>query len=477
MDTSFEADAGAQDLERIFHLQRKSFDQSKAPDLAERRLALRALEAGVLGSADALTDAVATDFGRRSREETRLAEIFPLIHELRHIRRHLGAWMKPLIVPGDWMLWPARAWIRHDPLGVVGVIAPRNYPLVLALSPLANALSAGNRVMLKLSERTPATNRVLESLLGRVFPKTQVAVITGGPQVGEAFAALPFDHLIFTGSTEVGRKILARASVHLTPVTLELGGKSPAIVDQGFPLGKAAERIVAGKFLNAGQTCIAPDYVLLPRQALGAFEGFLKSSLARRYPGGLASPDYTWIIDPDHRIRLERLLEDARGRGGEIVPLLPDAQGGPSDRAFAPTVVRNCQADMAILREEIFGPILPLIAYDDLEEAIAYIRSGPLPLVIYYFGNNQNRLDQVLGSTRSGAVTVNDTLIHFVHNGLPFGGVGGSGMGQYHGVYGFRTFSKARSVLRGGHWSGFSLLNPPYGSRTRRLLDSLIKWC
>ncbi|MHB1544260.1 MAG: coniferyl aldehyde dehydrogenase [Gammaproteobacteria bacterium] len=464
------------DLELIFRTQHESFARSGAPDLEERLDALALLRAGVVAEADALADAVQADFGRRARTETRIAEILTVTNELTHIRRHLRFWMKPRRVPVDWTFWPARAWIRYEPLGVVGVIGAWNYPIVLSLSPLANALSAGNRVMLKLPERTPAANTVLESLLNRLFPKTHVAVVTGGVSVGEAFARLPFDHLLFTGSTEVGRQVLTNASAHLTPVTLELGGKSPAIVDRGFPLRVAAGRIAAGKFLNAGQTCIAPDYVLLPQTSAEAFERYLKAAFARLYPGGLDSPDYTWIIDPDHWARLGRLLEDAAKRGGRLVPLVTGERERPAiGRAFPPTLVYNCHSDMAILREEIFGPILPIVTYEALGEAVAHIRAGPAPLALYYFGGDRKRLEEVLRMTCSGGVVVNDTLLHFVQNGLPFGGVGESGMGQYHGLHGFLTFSKARGVFQQGRWSGFTLLYPPYGERARRLLDFLIK--
>ncbi|EQD76935.1 Aldehyde dehydrogenase domain protein [mine drainage metagenome] len=287
------------ELELVFRSQRESYACSDAPDLKERLEALAALRTGVIAEADALADAVQADFGRRARTETWLAEILTVTNELAHIRRHLRSWMKPRRVPVDWTFWPARAWIRYEPLGVVGVIGAWNYPIVLSLSPLANAFSAGNRVMLKLPERTPATNVVLKSLLNRLFPETRVAVVTGDASVGKAFTRLPFDHLLFTGSTEVGRQVLTQAAAQLTPVTLELGGKSPAIVDQDFPLRIAADRIAAGKFLNAGQTCIAPDYVLLPRASVEAFERHLKAAFARLYPKGLDSPDYTWIIDPD----------------------------------------------------------------------------------------------------------------------------------------------------------------------------------
>lgn len=435
------------------------------------------LQAAVLSHADALADAAAADFGRRARAETRLAEILTVSQEITHIRRHLGAWMRPQRVSVDWTFWPGRAWIRYEPLGVVGVIGAWNYPIVLSLSPLANALSAGNRVMLKLPERTPATNEVLETLLIECFPPAQVATVTGDASVGEAFARLPFNHLLFTGSSAVGRRVYSAAAPQLTPVTLELGGKSPALVDLGFSLRVAAERIATGKFLNAGQTCIAPDYVLLPRGALASFEHEFKRAFARLYPGGLASPDYTWIINQAHCDRLTRLLEDARSKGARLVPLVTGdvAGAGGSTRAFSPTLVLDGRPGMAVLEEEIFGPILPLIPYDTIDEAIRQIEAGPAPLVLYYFGHDPQRREEVMRRTRSGGVVVNDTLIHFVQGGLPFGGVGESGIGHYHGIHGFRTFSKARGVFRQGRWNGFALLRPPYGRRTERLVDFLIR--
>ena len=463
------------DLEPIFRAQHESFAASGAPGPDERLEMLALLKAGVLADADTLAHAVEADFGRRAATETRLTEILTVTQELTHIRRHLRSWMKPLRVPVEWTLWPARAWIRYEPLGVVGVIGAWNYPIVLTLSPLANALAAGNRVMLKLPERTPATNQVIDSLLGRLFPRTRVAVITGGASVGEVFARLPFGHLLFTGSTAVGRQVLTGAAARLTPVTLELGGKSPAIIDHDFPLETAASRIAAGKFLNAGQTCIAPDYVLVPRQSVEPFERHLRAAFARLYPAGIDSPDYTWIIDRDHWERLSRLLEDASRKGARLVPLAPGRPEPVSTgRAFPPTLVYDCHPDMAILQEEIFGPILPVLTYDTLAEAVAHVQAGPAPLALYYFGRNRKRREDVLRMTRSGGVVVNDTLLHFVENGLPFGGVGESGMGAYHGHHGFLTFSKARAVFQQGRFSGFALLRPPYGRRTRRLLDLLI---
>src|SRR5690606_38623790 len=348
-----------------------------------------------------------------------------------------------------------------------------NYPVNLALVPLATAIAAGNHVYLKPSESTPATSRFLRELLGEVFPAGRVAVAQGGADVGAAFAALPLDHLVFTGSTAVGRKVMAAAAANLTPLTLELGGKSPAILCPGYPLQRAAARLATGKWINAGQTCIAPDYVLVVGKARrDALVQALRAEAAARWPDlAGAAADYTRIIDHAQFARLQQWLDQARERGCEVVPLVPGHD--PARRVVAPALVLDPPADLALMREEIFGPILPLLAVDSLEEAIDFINARPRPLALYPFGNHA-QAGQVLRSTLAGGVTVNDTLLHFAAEHLPFGGVGASGMGAYHGRAGFDAFSKQLPVLWQSRRSASDLLKPPYAP-VAKLLDFLVR--
>jgi coniferyl-aldehyde dehydrogenase len=372
-----------------------------------------------------------------------------------------------------WFL-PARTEIVPLPLGVVGIIAPWNYPLYLAIGPLVDALAAGNRAMLKVSEFTPWFSALFADLVSRAFAPDEVAVITGDAQVGRAFAALPFDHLLFTGSTAVGRHVMAAAAPNLTPVTLELGGKSPALVGPGARLAHAAERIVVGKLLNAGQTCIAPDYALVPRAQISAFVEAARAAAAKLYPALPRNPQYASIVSDRHFARLAALRDEAVSRGAKA-HALGAADDDVAARVLAPVVLTDVDERMAIMQEEIFGPLLPLVAYDTLDDALAYIARHPHPLALYVFEENRETLDRVHASTLAGGVTVNDTILHIAQHALPFGGVGASGIGAYHGEAGFRTFSHMKPVMRQSRVNAVPLLNPPYGARFRALLKLLLR--
>jgi len=364
--------------------------------------------------------------------------------------------------------------VRPQPLGVVGIIAPWNYPLYLAIGPLTDALAAGNRVMLKMSEYTPRFSTLFAELVARGFRDDEVVVVNGGADVGRAFAALPFDHLLFTGSTAVGRDVMASAAPNLTPVTLELGGKSPALIGPGARFEHAAQRIVLGKLLNAGQTCIAPDYVLLPRTRVRPFVDAACEAAARFYPGLPLNEQYSSIISERHYARLRALRDDAVAMGAKAYPL-----GTPVDdanlRTISPVILTDVDDRMQVMREEIFGPLLPLVAYDTLDEALDYIASRPHPLALYAFEDDAATLEQILARTQAGGVTVNDTILHIAQHSLPFGGVGASGMGSYHGEAGFRTFSRMKPVMRQARLNAVSLLNPPYGVAFKRLLKILLR--
>ena len=448
--------------------------QAQPPSYAQRRDDLRRLRAALKRRLPEMADTIAADFGHRSRDETLLADGLTVLAGIDHLLRHLRGWMKPRRVGAGWRLWPARAQLRPVPLGVVGVIAPWNYPVNLALIPLATAIAAGNHVFLKPSEHTPRTTRFLQSLLAEVFPATRVAVADGGADLAGAFAALPFDHLVFTGSTAVGRKVMAAAAANLTPLTLELGGKSPLILCEDYPLERATARLATGKWFNAGQTCIAPDYVLVVGRARrDALVQALRGQVAARY-GDLSgdAPDYSRIVNDAQFARLQGWIDEARARGCEVLPL---ASGhDPARRLFAPVLVLDPPEDLALMREEIFGPILPVLSVDSLQQAIDFVNARPRPLALYPFSHDRRQVEAILRATVAGGVTVNDALLHFAAENLPFGGVGASGMGAYHGRAGFDSFTRQLPVLWQARRNATDLLRPPY-PRIRRLIDLLLR--
>ncbi len=446
---------------------------AKAPDYAQRMDDLARLRRVFKARLEDMVTAIAADFGHRSRHETLVSDGMTVLAEIDVMRRHLREWMRAQPRPVDAMFLPARAEVRIQPLGVVGIISPWNYPVNLALMPLVTAIAAGNHVYLKPSEHTPHASAFLQSLLAEVFPEDRVAVALGGSDVAAAFAGLAFDHLLFTGSTPVGRKVMAAAAANLTPVTLELGGKSPAIIGPGYPLATAAARIAAGKFLNAGQTCIAPDYVLVPKAERDAFVDALRREVAARYPTLDGNADYTRIVNEGQFRRLRSYLDEARTRGNQVTALAPvDPARAEAERIIPPTVVVDPGNDTALMRDEIFGPILPVIGYSHLDEAIAWVNDHDRPLALYVFDNDRARVEQVLERTIAGGVTVNDTVMHIVQASLPFGGIGPSGMGHYHGRDGFMAFSKQKPVFYQSRISGMDWFKPPY----RGLADRLVRF-
>lgn len=440
------------------------------PDYAERMNDLKRLRAAFKARLNDFAAAMAADFGQRSWHESVAADGMPVLKEIDFTRAHLRQWMRPEPCPVDINFLPARAELRFQPVGVVGIISPWNYPVNLALVPLVSALAAGNRVLLKPSEHTPRTALLLREFLAALFPEDRVACVLGDAQVASAFAALPFDHLMFTGSTAVGRMVMAAAAPNLTPLTLELGGKSPAIVAPGFPLATAAERIGSGKLFNAGQTCIAPDYVLLPRAAQAEFIAALGALVKRAYPEIERSPDATSVVNDRQYARLSGYLDDARQKGASVVSL--GGQGSAGRRLFPLTVVTGVNDDMRLMQDEIFGPILPLVDCESVDAAIDYVNRRPKPLALYHFDHDRARTQQVLQHTDAGGVSINDTLFHVAQDALPFGGIGPSGMGHYHGHAGFLTFSKQKPVFYQARFSALALFRPPYG----RFADRLVAW-
>ena len=462
------------DTEALFRQQRDAFAADPYPAAAARIALLDRLEALVKDHAAEWAEAISRDFGGRSRHETQLLEVFPSLEAIRHARRHLRRWMKPRRRATSLWFLPGRSSVVPQPLGVAGIVVPWNYPLYLAIGPLVPALAAGNRALVKMSESTPATGELLERLAERHFPGGEVRVVNGGPEVAQAFCRLPFDHLLFTGSTTVGHHVMRAAAENLTPVTLELGGKSPAIVGRGFPVAEAAGRIAYGKCLNAGQTCIAPDYALVPAESVDAFVAAARAAIAALYPTLAANPDFTAIVDARHRDRLARLLEDAVARGARAIEVTPAGEDVAAAGKRAPTLLAGVDGSMAIMREEIFGPLLPIVAYRDLDEAIAFVNARPRPLALYVFERDGDAVRRVIERTVSGGVTVNETILHIAQDDLPFGGVGASGMGRYHGREGFETFSQMKAVFRQPRLNGLKLFRPPYGRRFESLVRLLL---
>ena len=459
------------DPTRAFNAMKASQQRDPSPDWPVRANRLRQLLALVSDHADDMAAAIDADFGGRPTQETQLLELFPTVSGIRHTLRHGRRWMRPKRSMASFWFLPARTELLPRPLGVVGIIVPWNYPLYLAAGPLTDALAAGNHVLLKLSEFTPRFSALFERLVEQYFPAGEVRVINGGVEIAKAFSALPFDHLLFTGSTATGRQVMRAAAENLTPVTLELGGKSPALIAPGARLEHAVQRIIYGKAVNAGQTCIAPDYVLLPSNLQQDFIAQAKTCFAKMYPDFATSGHYAATIHDRHHAHLEKLRDDAVAAGATALPLAtPAAQG----RRMPPTLLCDVATDAQVMDEEIFGPLLPLVTYDDFEQAVAFIEDRPHPLALYLFDDDAARRRRTLEQLTAGGVTINDTLFHIAQHHLPFGGVGPSGMGAYHGETGFRTFSRMQPVLHQSRLSGTRLLNPPYGRRFRQMLRLLL---
>ena len=471
VDSAHPHDASAlqSDLHSLLDMQRKAYAAHPFPPLAQRQQWLKSLRQLLSREREVLIDAISQDFSHRSPDETLFAELMPSLHSLDYTLKHLKRWMRPSSRSVGMTFQPASAKVVYQPLGVVGIIVPWNYPLYLAMGPLIGALAAGNRVMLKLSEFTPATGLLLKDLLGRIFPEDMVAVVLGEADVGVAFSGLAFDHLLFTGSTHVGKLVMRAAAENLTPVTLELGGKSPAIVSADVPLKDAAQRIAWGKSLNAGQTCIAPDYVLVPQDRIEGFVEAYRQAIHSFYPTLIDNPDYSAIISERQLARLERLQVDATLKGARLIPLYDQGQG----RRMPHALILDVNDDMQVMQDEIFGPLLPIVPYTHLEQALAYINARPRPLALYYFGYNKTEQQHVVHNTHSGGVSINETLLHVAIDDLPFGGVGHSGMGHYHGHEGFLTFSKAKGVLIKQRLNSSLMIYPPYGRQLGRLIQKL----
>lgn len=441
----------------------------------ERIEALDALQRAIVAHKDAIADAISNDFGSRSKHESLMGDLFPILGTIKHTKLHLRDWMEPEDRATNLSNLPSRCELLKQPCGVVGIISPWNYPWLAALSPLVAALAAGNRAMLKPSELSPRSSELLRTLVAATFAADLVTVITGDARVGERFAQLPFDHLVFTGSTRVGKLVMRAASENLVPVTLELGGKSPAIVAADFNARTAAARIMAGKTFNAGQTCVAPDYALVPVSSKLTFVEACRSAVAEMYPRLEKNSDYTAIVSDPHYVRLRRHVDDAKSRGAEVIELNPAGETlDAAARKLAPTLVLDPTDEMLCMQEEIFGPVLPIKTYSRLDEALAYVNAHPHPVALYYFSHDRASINRVLTETKSGGVTVNETLVQFVQSDLPYGGVGQSGMGQCRGREGFDALTHKKPVFFQSRIHTRGLLSPPYGTVANGLLRLLL---
>ena len=466
------SEAEAKQIERmkaLLEAQKAAFRAERHRPLDKRKADLDRIASLCRDHADAIAEAISRDFGNRAREESVIAEIAFVIQDVAHTKKHLAGWMKTRRVGVPLTLMPGKAEIRREPKGVVGIVAPWNYPFQLAIAPLVAALGAGCRAIIKPSEYTPATAELMKRLLADAFEEDHVCVITGGPAVGEAFTQLKFDHLFYTGSTQVGRLVAKAAAENLVPVTLELGGKSPAIITPGYPVEHAAKSIAWGKFFNAGQTCVAPDYVMTPKGTERSIGAAIIDAAGKQFADASTDDAYTAIVSDRHYERLTGMIEEARSGGAEILQPEHDAQAAQAGRKIPPTVVLNPPRDAKIMTEEIFGPLLPVIGYSELDAAVDYVADRDHPLALYVYSTDKVQARRVLDETQSGGAGVNINILHLSVPDLPFGGVGASGQGAYHGKAGFDTFTHDRSVFSTGKWHPSRLLAPPYGKLFERI--------
>ena len=475
-------DMSAQQMQDILSSQKRAYLNDGVVSTALRIDRLERAVNVLKNNQQNFVDAMTADFGHRSEHQSVFTDIASSIGPLRHAQKHVAGWQKKQkrkVTPGVLALLGAKAWVEYQPLGVVGVISPWNFPVNLTFAPLAGILAAGNRCMIKPSEYTPETSKAMAIALAEEFDADEISVITGGPETGANFSGLAFDHLLFTGATSVAKHVMRAAAANLVPVTLELGGKSPVVISRSAPMATTTDALMTGKMLNAGQICLAPDYVFVPEERMGEFVESSKQSVAKMYPTLVDNPDYTSVVNERHFERINNYVEEARGNGAEVVEINPaeeDFRQQPANK-IPPTLVINPPEDSAIMQEEIFGPVLAVKSYAQLDETISYVNDHDRPLGLYYFGTDQKEVDQVLGETTSGGVTLNDVLMHISQENLPFGGVGPSGTGSYHGEDGFRSFSHTKAVFRQAKFNPAEKLGlrPPYGDKLMNLLKGQMK--
>ncbi|WP_422049421.1 coniferyl aldehyde dehydrogenase [Shimia sp.] len=455
---------------------RAAYTRSPAPTREERKDRLNRLHKGIIEYKDRLVAAVDKDFDGRAPAETMMAEILPVLEGIHYNKKNLRKWMRQSRRDVPLALMGAKTKVHYQPLGVVGIVVPWNFPIFLGLSPMVGAFAAGNRAMIKTSEFAPETANVLTEMLGKYFSDEEVAVVNGGVEVATEFTKLPFDHLVFTGSTQVGKIVMRAAAENLTPVTLELGGKSPAIIHDSFPVEEAAKRIAFGKGLNAGQVCVSPDYIMVPRSKMNAFVEAFSKAIAKHYPTLASNSDYTSIITERQRDRLVDNIRDAEEKGATIKVINPSNDSFEGTRKLPMHVITDVSDDMRVMQEEIFGPLLPVVPYDKLEEAIDYVNDRDRPLALYYFDWDTARGEKILNETHSGGVCINEVMTHTMVDDMPFGGVGPSGMGHYHGKEGFLNFSKAKAVVRKGRFDGNAWVAAPWNNMFFNIMVKFQLW-
>ena len=466
-------DVAENEAQRVFNVQRAAYLRAPYPSYEERRENLHKLERILVDNASAIADAISADFGHRAVEETLMAELFTSVDGIRDARKKLRKWMREQSRHVSVLFATGSNKVIPMPKGVVGVVSPWNYPLFLTAGPLTSILAAGNRAMVKMASNSQHLCRLLAEKCAAVFPEDTLAILPGVR--AQDFSTLPYDHIIFTGSADAGRTVMRSAAENLTPVTLELGGKSPTIVCDDFDVDEAASRILYAKYLNAGQTCLAPDYLFIPEHKRDAFVSAAKRIVPERYPD-TNQPSYTSVIDDKSYRRLRATLDDARQKGAEVISLVPSSTFNDDLRKIPPHIVVGVTDDMTIMQDEIFGPLLPVKTYRTLDEVIAYVNGRDRPLGFYVFTNDAKVEEKLVYSTISGGVTVNNCMLHVAQHDMPFGGIGASGMGHYHGYEGFLEFSKLRPVFKNPRFSLLHMFYPPYTNFTRRILDLLIRY-
>ncbi|QUM74822.1 coniferyl aldehyde dehydrogenase [Moritella sp. 24] len=457
-------------MEQIFTTQKEAYLTQPEWDLAERKKRLIKFKAAFLASKDALVTAVSEDYGHRARHDTLIADILPTVAQFGYTISRMGKWMKSTRRSPGLLLAPASVTIHYQPVGVVGIVVPWNFPINLAIVPLITCIAAGNRAMLKMSEFTPKTNQVLKQIITSVFDSKDVCIVEGETALSAAFTKLPFDHLLFTGSTVVGKHVMRAAADNLTPVTLELGGKSPVVVAPDIEIKTAVNRIMLGKSLNAGQICVAPDYILCPRAKVAEFVKEYRKEFNRRYPAAMQNDDYTNIVDDRQYMRLKSWLEDAKQKGVQVETMQDGSSLDDQRHRMLPHLLLNVSDDMQLMQDEIFGPLLPILPYDTIDDAISYIKARPHPLALYIMSFDNNTQKKIQHETISGGVAINDTIMHVAAEDAPFGGVGPAGMGHYHGIEGFRTFSKSKTILKQGKFHSTRFVHAPYGSLIQKII-------
>ncbi|MBB1270039.1 coniferyl aldehyde dehydrogenase [Shewanella sp. SR44-3] len=466
MNVAIDSAASINTMQATFNEQLTQFNAAPSPNYELRVAKLTKLKQQIVKHQTQLIEALKRDYGHRSHHDSLISDILPCINHINYSLKQLKSWMRPSRRHAGLLLSPASVSVQYQPLGVIGIIVPWNFPIMLSMGPLVTALAAGNNAMLKMSEFTPETNQVIRQLLAEIFATTEVAIVEGEADVAAAFSSLPFNHLLFTGSTQVGRHVMRAAAENLTPVTLELGGKSPTIIADDMPIELAVERMIYGKCLNAGQICVAPDYVLCPKAKLESFIQAYSNHFQKMYPDFEHNQDYGNIINARQQQRLQAVLEDAKAKGATITPAAPSS----SISKLATQLITNVTPDMAVMQTEIFGPLLPIIPYGTLDEAINYIKAHDRPLALYIMSLDSKVQQHILAQTHSGGVSINETVLHVAADDAPFGGIGPSGMGHYHGKEGFLTFSHAKTVLKSGRFSTSRLVHPPYGNKLQALL-------